>query len=345
MGPLTPHRDPSPHQRYRIRTELDVGVVRRAAGRMAAAVGARPDVVRLAVAELASNILRHASGDGYLLLWPGAGCMELIAADHGPGLGPDAILPAAVRHPRPLIPGRGLGIGLAAVRRLATQFDCFSTPDGAVILARFGDPPRSWPGLARWGAINLPLGDTGDSGDGWLVKTHDSGHLTAMVVDGLGHGAVASWAASAATSSVAERAVTDPGLALVRAHEAMRGTRGGVLGIAVIDAAASDLAWAGAGNIVGWILHNGKRVGLLSFQGAVGIQAQPPRPRVVHFSWPPGATLILASDGIHTLHHLESYAGLWTHDPSVAAAVLHRDCERTTDDACVLVIQDTRLRR
>lgn len=343
MGPLTPARSPAPHQRYPVRTEEDAGAARRAAGRMAESAGLGPADVQLVAAELTSNIVRHAGGDGYLLCQPGAGYLELIAVDHGPGLDMGSI-PSAAAGPRLVVSGfgTGLGVGLAAVRRLATQVDWYSSSDGTVILARFGEPRLSWPGFARWGAVNVPLGGTGDSGDNWLVSVGEDGHLTVMVADGLGHGPAAAAASAAAVSAVAGRPARDPGLALARAHEAMRGTRGGVVGIAIISPVAGELAWAGAGNITGWLLHGRRRDGLLSREGTVGTQARPPSPHAIRLPWPAGATLILASDGIRTMHHLDSYAGLRAHDPAVGAAVLHRDHERKTDDACVLVVQDAR---
>ncbi len=336
-------RSPAPHQRYPVRTEEDIGAARRAAGRLAAVAGAGGGDAEIVATELATNILRHAGGNGYLLCQAGQGWLELIAADHGPGLRPGDLLPPAETKPRPIVlgAGGGLGIGLASVWRLASQFDYYSGPAGTVVLARFGDPRRTWPHLARWGAVNVPLGGTGDSGDGWLV-TADDGHLDALVVDGLGHGPAAAAASSAAVAALSGRPVSDPGLFVVRAHEAMLGTRGGVLGVAVIDAGNGELAYAGAGNIVGWVLHGGKSQGLLSREGTAGTQARPPRPYVTRLPWPPGATLILASDGIRTLRDLPSYAALWSHDPSAAAAVLYRDHVRGTDDGCILVVQDTR---
>lgn len=335
---------PAPHQRHLVRSEEEVGAARRAAGRMAVAAGVNVGGAEIAATELATNILRHAAGNGYLLCESGAGFLDLIAADHGPGLPPGSLAPGTDVGPRPpLVPGSrgGLGIGLAAVRRLATVFDWSAGPSGTVVLARFGDPRRSWPRVARWGAVNVPLGGTGESGDSWLV-TADNRHLAALTVDGLGHGPAAAAASRAAVAVLAGRPVTDPVLALGQAHEAMRGTRGGVIGIAVIDLVTGELSYAGAGNISGWVLAGGKPEGLLSRPGTAGTQASPPHSHVMRVRWQAGATLILASDGLRTMHDLRFYDGLRGHDPSVAAAVLYRDFERGTDDGCVLVVQDTR---
>jgi anti-sigma regulatory factor (Ser/Thr protein kinase) len=348
MGTLSTDGYPAPHQRYPVRTEEDAGAVRRAAGRMAAAAGVRAGDAEIVATELATNILRHARADGYVLCRAGAGYLELIATDYGPGLGPGG-LPPAPAGPPSLMPGPagGLGIGLASVRRLAAEFDYYSGPAGTVVLARFGDPRASWRGLARWGAVDVPLGGTGESGDGWLV-TAGGRQLTAVIVDGLGHGpaaAAASGAALSALSAAAGQPAGGPGPLLIRAHEAMTGTRGGVLGIAVIDIAAGELAYAGAGNISGWVLRGGsggKAEGLLSREGTAGTQARPPRPHVTRLGWEPGATLILASDGVRTFRDLDSYTGPRRRDPSVAAAVLYRDHDRGSDDATVLVVQDTR---
>lgn len=348
-----PDRFPAPHLRCPVKTDEDVGAARRAAGRLAAAAGLGPGEAELTASELATNILRHARADGYLLLQAGEGYLDLIAADHGPGLGPGGPPPPAAI---PRLSGPGLGIGLAAVRRQADEFDYWSGPDGTVILARFGDPRRSWAGMARWGAVNVPLGGAGPSGDGWLVAG-DRSRLALLVADGLGHGPGAAAASRAAVAAVAGLAAAGlaaatPADLVLAAHEAMRGTRGGVLGAAVIDPARGELAYAGVGNISGWVLppgggqHGGRqhggRQGLVSREGTAGTQARSPRPFESRLPWPPGATLILTSDGIRTLRDLPSYPRLARHDPAVAAAVLYRDHERGTDDATVLVVQDVR---
>ena len=340
MGALTT----AAHTRLPVRAEEDAGAARRTVARMAAAAGLRAGDPEIVATELATNIVRHTTSGGYLLCQAGPGWLEVIAVDHGPGLRPGDLPPPAPGGGLPPLPpprAGGLGVGLAAAGRLSAGFDWYSSPAGTVILARLGTPPRGWPGMARWGAVNVPLGGAGVSGDGWAVTTGDC--LTAVVVDGLGHGPAAGAAATAALA-VLDRAAcrSDPAELVRRAHEAMHGTRGGVLGAAVIRPGLGELTYAGVGNISGRVVHGRDSRGLVSREGTLGTQLPLPSPHVSGRPWAPGSVLILTSDGIRS--HWDPFAcpGLLERDPSVTAAVIYRDHERGSDDATVLVVRDVR---
>jgi anti-sigma regulatory factor (Ser/Thr protein kinase) len=318
------------HRRHTVRVDEDVGALRRAVARLAAArPGIRAGEAELVATELATNIVRHAPPGGYVLYRPAGAGIELLAVDRGPGLRP--------HDGRPPHRG-GLGLGLSSVERLASTFDLHSVPgQGTVVLARLGEPAR--PGPFRWGAVNVPLDGEGESGDGWTVAV--DGLLSAVVVDGLGHGPEAH-AASAAAMSALRGPLTDLDGFLRRAHQAMLATRGGVIGVCSIDAAGARLTYAGVGNVTGRLLLEGTSRGLLSREGTLGTQSQAPRVHVMEHRWEPGAALVLASDGLRGHWDPRAYPGLLGHDPAVVAATLHRDHERGTDDATVLVVEDTR---
>jgi anti-sigma regulatory factor (Ser/Thr protein kinase) len=351
VGPLT---QPA-HRRYPIRTEEDVGVVRRAVARMAAPLGGvRPGRAELVATELATNILRHATtAGGYVLSRPVGDGIELLAVDHGPGLRavdmPPASRPAVHPYQDGLAndeapargKGAGLGVGLASVVRQASTVDWYSTPAGTVVLARVGAPEPTTAGWVRWGGVNVPYGDAGDSGDGWAC-TGDRSRAAAVLVDGLGHGSGAAAAAHAAIRLFPERPVTDLAGFVARAHEAMRSTRGGVLGVCTMDPERDRLTYAGVGNVTGRVFTGQRSQGLLGQDGTLGTELSPPRIRVDEHPWAPGATLVLTSDGIRSRWDPGSYPGLLAHDPAVVAAVLHRDHARGTDDATVVVVQDLR---
>ncbi|MEV5845306.1 SpoIIE family protein phosphatase [Streptomyces sp. NPDC051985] len=328
------------HRRCAIGPEEDVGALRRTVARLVAGqTGPRPGVAELVATELGTNLVRHAHPGGYVLLRKAGDGIELISVDHGPGMPPGALAPTAAASAPP-VGGRGLSAGLAVVRRHATEFDCYSTRHGTVVYARLGtaEPPAS--GRWRFGAVDVPLGGDGESGDAWAVAP---GHRpAAMVVDGLGHGPAAAVAARAAVTAFAHCAVTDPAALVRRAHEAMRGTRGGVLGVCVIDPDRGELTYTAVGNITGRVFTAGRHgIHLLDRPGTLGTHLPPPTPHLQHGPWQPGSTLVLTSDGIRSGWNLDEHPRLLEHHPAVVAAVLHRDHGRPTDDATVLVVRDT----
>ena len=330
---------PREHRRHPINASEDVGALRRAVAALSAGSGLRAGEAELVATELGTNLLEHAEAGGYVLCRPTTSGIELVSVDSGPGMNSPRVSAAAGSAARPA--HVGLSAGLAGVRRMSTDYDVYSDPRGTVVLARIGG--RDLPSARRWrcGGVNVPLGGSGPSGDIWAVATQD--RLTALVVDGLGHGDAAAAAAAAAAASFDKRPTADPAQVLGRAHEAMRGTRGGVAAVTVIDPDAGQLTFAGVGNIAGQIgCNDSKKQHLLSHPGTLGTQLLAPKVHVRQHRWVLGATLVLVSDGIRSGWELSAYPGLREHDPVVVAAVLHRDFTRSNDDATVLVVQETR---
>lgn len=319
------------HRRHPVRVAEDVGVLRRAMAAEAAKLPGLPaGDAELVATELATNILRHTTG-GYVLTRPAGGGLELLAVDHGPGM-PD--------EPGPPRAG-GLGVGLAGVRRRASLFDTYSTRSGTVVLVRIraAEPGA---GRWRWGGVSVPLGGSGASGDAWAVAAAGP-DLAALVVDGLGHGPEAAAAASAALDAFERQRAAGGWLTDFprNAHEAMRGTRGGVLGLCWIEPGEGRFSFAGIGNITCRILTGSDHHHVLGQHGTLGTALRPPRLHPTVRTWPPGSAAVLTSDGIDTRWDPASWPGLLRHDPAVIAAVVHRDHARGNDDAAVLVLKDT----
>ena len=358
MGPLRQAvpQSPGPHSLHRIASEEDVGAVRRAAGRLRLddAIGPPGGVVHgqaeqraadalLVATELASNVLRHAGG-GYVLLRELEPGVELIAVDAGRGI--DRLTLARLAEPLtdpPALPsaepGAGLGVGLAAVRRRASEFDVYTRAGGgSVVLARLA--PATDSARLAWGSVNVPLDGGGPSGDACLVMPGEP--TIAAVIDGLGHGPRAAAASAAAVSALASDLPTDPESVVALAHRSMRSTRGAVIGACVIDADAGELSFVGVGNISARLLSDGTGRSMVSHGGTLGTAEALPAHQVFRYPWSPGATMILASDGLRSGWDAMSYPGLLDHDPAVVAAVLHRDFARPGDDASVLVLKDRR---
>jgi anti-sigma regulatory factor (Ser/Thr protein kinase) len=351
------------HHTHAVRVTEDVGALRRAVVTLATrCLPRRVGDAALAATELATNLVRHTTSGGYILFREVADGLELLAVDSGPGIGDRAFVAGRDRAAqiagridtgftlatasakgdlgRGRLPGAGLGVGLSSVERLATTFDLYSSrPGGTVVLARIatGLPRRTW---CRFGGLNLAFGDAAESGDCFSVALDQS--LAAMIVDGLGHGPPAAEASSAAAKVFGNDPFGDLASYVAKAHEAMRATRGGVLAVCSVDPNSGRLRYAGVGNITGRVLNGEQHQSLTSRDGVLGTRAPSPRVQVVETPWLPGATLVMATDGLRTGWDPGAYPGLVGHDPVVVAATLHRDQGRRADDVAVLVIEDLR---
>lgn len=315
-----------------IEDSSQVGDARRVAQRLAENNGfSQADAGRVALVttELATNLLRHAEqGALHLRLVPGHARpgVEVIAIDRGPGFDLQACL--ADGYSTGTTPGTGLG----ALVRQADVFDAYVDSRGAVLLARFY-PAGSPPGDCRFGVSQHAMHQLPACGDVWHLAI-DGLKISALVIDGLGHGEDAEAAARTGEAAFAEQpfAALEPLLADM--HQAMQGSRGGAVAVAQFDGQRLD--FAGIGNIGAMLLGTGQSRGLASHPGIVGVQF-----RKVHaFSYPQanGQLLVLYSDGLQSRWNLADYPGLIHRHPAVIAAVLHRDYCRGSDDVTVLAI-------
>ncbi|MDW4904077.1 SpoIIE family protein phosphatase [Streptomyces sp. ADMS] len=326
------------HRLCAVGAEEDVGALRRTVARMAVGQpGLRPGVAELVATELGTNLVRHTGSGSYVLARRAGDGIELISVDRGPGMPYGALAPDIDTVTSPAR-GGGLNAGLSVVRRHTAEFDCYSTLRGTVLYARLGTVAPQPVGRWRFGAVDIPYGGDGRSGDAWAVTPGPQ--LAAMVVDGLGHGSAAAVAARTAITEFERETAADPARLVGRAHEAMRATRGGVLGTCLIDPGRGELTYTAVGNITGRVLARGRTVHLLDRPGTLGTHLPLPNVRPQHCPWEPGATLILVSDGIRSGWNLDDHPRLLEHHPAVVAAVVHRDHGRPTDDATVLVVRD-----
>jgi hypothetical protein len=160
------------------------------------------------------------------------------------------------------------------------------------------------------------------------------------VVDGLGHGAGASAAADAALEGFAA-ALGDPGGFVTTANAGMLGTRGAAATMCLLEPGREVLRYVAAGNVNGCVLAGKARHRLITSGGTLGLRGTPPPVPVRTCPWPPQATLVLWSDGLHS-HTVAGPVdtGLLARDPAVVAATLYRDHNRGGDDATVVVVRN-----
>jgi len=289
----------------------------------------RAEELAVAVTEAASNLVKHARA-GVMMLRAEAGTgIEVVTVDSGPGI---ADVPAALRDGTST--AGTLGIGLGAIRRAADFCAVFSLPGrGTAVAARFharrGDlGPGGWAGLIR------PIGDELECGDNYIAHRTEAG-ITAMLCDGLGHGPLAATASRAAVAVLREAPEAEPAVLLRRVHERLARTRGGAVAIAAIG--PQSVAFAGLGNVAGWILSGPERQGMISVPGIAGHQAR--TIRQYSYARPPGAAVILHSDGLSSRWNAADLPGLAGQDPLVIAATLLREAGVHRDDAGIVVLR------
>jgi anti-sigma regulatory factor (Ser/Thr protein kinase) len=328
-----------PHQAFAITHTSDIAAARRAGQRMAGAIGmdeTRGGKLALLISEAATNILKHAV-DGRLFLSEvrrgEARGIDVVAIDRGPGIGN---LANALRDGVSSVGTAGTGLG--AMRRLADEFDAWAPRDnGAAFFMRLwnGAVPSS-PSPLAIGAVCIPIASETENGDAWAAAPLRNG-VALMSVDGLGHGADAAVAAGAAVATLAARPALAPALQVEACHQALRATRGAAMAVAQLDFGNHELRFAGIGNISGCIIDGAARKQMVSHNGIVGHNMR----KVQEFAHPcpPGALIVLHSDGIGTGWDLGAYPGLSSCNPALVAAVLLRDFGRARDDASVLVVR------
>lgn len=198
----------------------------------------------LVTTELTSNLLKHA-GRGELhvraLLLSEATGIELVAVDRGPGFELNDCLADGYST------GGTQGIGMGAVDRQSDVFDVYADPRGAVLMARLY-PRGKHTAEYRFGVSQHSLHNVPACGDAWHLVVENN-HVSAMIIDGLGHGEEAEEASHAGELAFAAAPFSVPVVLIDDLHRAMCGTRGGAGAVAQYNASTGTLHFAGIGNI------------------------------------------------------------------------------------------------
>ena len=204
---------------------------------------------------------------------------------------------------------------------------------GTALVARFWPAPH--PTAVPYAGLVRPITGETECGDVFGAVETTEGQLTGVLCDGLGHGPLAATAAIEAVTAVLEDPAAEPAALLERAHRRMAHTRGGA--VAVVQVAGQVVRFAGLGNVAAVILADGARKSMVSVPGIAGHQAR--AIRQFEYNAPPGAAIILHSDGISSRWDPASLPGLNARDPLLVAAALLAQAGSRRDDAGVLVLK------
>jgi anti-sigma regulatory factor (Ser/Thr protein kinase) len=291
--------------------------------------------------ELAHNQLAHARG-GRMAVRPiergGVRGLEVVAADRGPGIAsPTEALKGRRASQPPSVSGaqKSLGVGLAAALELADELDFdVRIGEGSCVWARkFARPvPRR-----RWlGIYGRPYPGEDESGDdGGFVRSNDD--LLVGVVDGLGHGASAREASTAATGVLRQSSHRDIDGIVQDCHDAMHDTRGGVMAIARIGEVDQSLHAAVMGDVSLLVTGPQTHRRAVGRSFVVGARGQRPKTLVEESTLGTRDVVMLFTDGI-SARAFEVDLDLLREHPIVIAHQLVERFARDNDDVLMLVV-------
>jgi hypothetical protein len=259
----------------------------------------------------------------------------MLGLDRGPGI---ENVTASLRDGESTAGSSGHGLG--ALARLSSSFEIYTQPrQGTALRIVCWAQPVKAP-AHEIGVVCVAKAGESVSGDGWAAHL-DAQFATVLVSDGIGHGPEAARASRAATRVLVEHPTATTGRLLDECHAALSPTRGAAVAAARIDAGSAQGTFAGIGNIVARVLHDGDQRNLVSHNGTVGHNVR--RVQEFGFQFGPGTLLVMHSDGVDTRWNLATdYPGLAARHPGLIAGVLYRDHDRGRDDVTVLVLRTAR---
>ena len=172
------------------------------------------------------------------------------------------------------------------------------------------------------------------AGDAVIIAAHGS-KLLAGIVDVLGHGPEAHDVAMRAQCFLDGAEPDDPLGPLRGLHDALKGTRGAAVGLAVLDAVHGLVRYAGVGNTAirrfGTVADR-----LISVDGIVGVAMRTPREQRMRLN--PRDIIVMYTDGVRDHFELSDYPQLLLGDAEkIARSVIRRFGKGHDDAACVAV--------
>lgn len=326
-------------QLFSIGDSSEVAPARRGVGTLAANLGFdAEDAGRAALVatEIGTNLVKHAGGGTLIaqkITSGGRLGLELLGLDKGPGI---ADLARCLRDGYST--GGSPGTGLGAMERMSQHFEIYSRPEqGTAVLAQLWPNSRApAPERTQIGALVVPKPGETVSGDAWCHHQRVEGVLVAGI-DGLGHGFGAEQAAHEACRVLDDEKHRPLSRLIQLLHEGLRPTRGAAVTLLEVDWDAGRAASVAVGNVTAAFITSAGIKRIAADNGIVGhVMA---KPRELQHDCPPGAVLVMHSDGLTASWQPERYPGLMRYHPALIAGVLYRDCSRGRDDSLVVVIR------
>ena len=297
--------------------------------------------ILITVNELSSNLIKHTKGGVVILSIlneNGKKGIQIESIDNGPGI--EDVELAMVDGYSTI---NSLGYGLGTVNRFMDEFKIESHINaGTHIIAKrwllnrvkreiypldFGGASRPFPGL------NV-------NGDSFIIKRWEENVLIG-VIDGLGHGPMASQASKVALQYI-KKNFDQPLNQIIRGlHLACTHSRGIVAALARFNLLNREILYAGVGNIEARTFGNKLNESFISRRGIIGHTL--PTIRVIKHIWEPGFVLIMYSDGIKSGWTWNEFAHLYSKTARSIAFQMLENLAKNNDDATIVIVKELNL--
>lgn len=293
--------------------------------------------VDIVVAEITSNLVKHAGGGDILVRLVKDNenvALELISIDSGKGMtNPEKMEEDGVSTTNTL------GHGLGSIKRLSDVYQLYSIKEwGTILLCRIYKEPVTESTLKPPVEIrSIVVAKPGEevSGDGYCYKL-DKERLQIFLGDGLGHGKEAHHAVNLAIDYYLKNKENSLIEILKGMNIAVKRSRGLVGTVASYSFKTKQWQVCGIGNIATRTQTGTTLKNHLSYNGIIGLNI-PNTMKEQTWEHERGQIIILCSDGIKTRFDLQKYPGIFRYDLSILAAAIFKDNARETDDMSVLV--------
>lgn len=291
--------------------------------------------IDIIVAEMVSNLVKHAGGGQLLVKLVEEGGLqgiEILSVDNGPGM------TDVTRMVGDGISTKNtLGHGLGAMKRLSNLFQVYSLKDwGTVILVRVYEedlPLFKKPSKIEIRSAILPKPGETECGDGFYCTVSEE-RIKLFLGDGLGHGRDAGIAVMKAGEAFLQCQENEPQEIIRYLNVEVKKTRGLVGTIAVFDLREKKWKICGVGNIATRIIGNSGIKNYMGYNGIIGLNV-PRTINVQEMDYEKGQYIIMCSDGLKSRWDTAKYINVTRYDLSILSTALIKDFARLTDDMSV----------
>jgi anti-sigma regulatory factor (Ser/Thr protein kinase) len=308
--------------------------------------------ISIVVSELANNLIEHEAIEGKII------CslneegtkkyIQIISEDKGPGIANvETVMEDGFST------SGTLGIGLGAIKRLMSDFRINSNIDdvktaknnnnwrkiGTKIitkkyLSQREDRVDISQSRTRFGVFTRSKYGEKYNGDNYFLQ-HFEDKTIAAVIDGLGHGQYAFEASTEARLYFTKNYKKPLDVIINDLHARLKGTRGVVISIALIDHKEGVLEYIGIGNVLTKIFNSTTTINPLKYAGFLGYKLR--NFRLIRYPWIKGNIIIMTSDGISERYVTNKDPNFLKKHPIVIASTILKEYGKTQDDATVLV--------